>query len=166
MGRIWAEIQDQVFLTLSQQVQFCSHSERCFDPWSRRIRRHATQIHPRLKKHIPHKDSFRTPGAGHFFKEIKINYGFSSSQIWELDHKERWMPKNLCFGIVWLEKIFENPLNCRKIQPVNLKGNQSCIFIGRADAEAPILWTPDVKSWLIGKILEAGKDRRWKEKGW
>ena len=75
------------------------------------------------------------------------NYGFSSShvQIWELDHKEGWAPKNLCFKTVVLEKNLASPLDCKEIQPVHPKGNQSSIFIGRTDAEAeaPILWPPD-----------------------
>ena len=72
--------------------------------------------------------------------------------MWELDHKESWALKNWCLRIVVLEKILESPLDC-KIKPVNPKGNQPWIFIGRTDAEAeaPILWPPDMKSWLIGK---------------
>ena len=96
-------------------------------------------------------------------------YGFSSGHVWmwELDYKESWVPKNWCFWIVVLEKTLENPLDCKEIQPVQPKGNQSWIFIGRNDAEAetPKLWTPDMKHWLIGKQLDAGKDWRWKEKG-
>ena len=72
--------------------------------------------------------------------------------------------KNWCFLTVVLEKILESPLYCKEIQPVHPKGNQSWIFIGRTDAKAPILWPPDVKSWLIGKDPDAGKDSRWEEK--
>ena len=84
----------------------------------------------------------------------------------ELDYKESWVLKNWCFWIVVLEKTLEGPLDC-KIKPVNPKGNQSWIFIGRTDAEAeaPILWPPDAKSWLIRKDLDAGKDWRQEEKG-
>ena len=89
-----------------------------------------------------------------------VKYGFSSSHewMWELDYKERWVPKNWCFWTVMLEKTFEIPLDC-KIQPVHAKGNQSIIFIGRTDAEAEatIFWPPDVKSWLIWKDLMLGK---------
>ena len=86
--------------------------------------------------------------------------------MWELDHKEGWGPKYWCFWTVVLEKIPESPLDCKEIQSVNPKGNQFWIFIGRTDAEAetPILWPPDVKSWLIKKDLDAGKDWR-QEKG-
>ena len=95
--------------------------------------------------------------------------GFSSSPVtmWELDHKESWMPKNWCFWTVVLEKTLESPLDYREIQPVNPKGNQSWIFIGRTDAEAetPILWPPNVKSWLIWKDPDAEKDWRQEEKG-
>ena len=96
-------------------------------------------------------------------------YGFSSSCVWmwELDHKESWAQKNWCFWTVVLAKALESPLDCRNIQPVHPKGNQSWIFIGRTDAEAeaPILWPPDVKSWLIWKAPDAGKDWRQEDKG-
>ena len=92
--------------------------------------------------------------------------------MWELDHKEGWALKNWCCWTVLelelvLEKILESPLDCKEIQPVNRKGNQCWIFIGRTDAEAesPILWPPDVKNWLIGKDPDAGKDWRQKGKG-
>ena len=95
-------------------------------------------------------------------------YGFFISCIWmwELGYTESWALKNLCFWIVVLEKTPENPLDC-KIKPVNPKGNQSWIFIGRTDAEAeaPILWPPDAQNWLIGKDPDAGKDWRQEEKG-
>ena len=96
-------------------------------------------------------------------------YGFSSSHVWtwELDYKESWMPKNWCFWIVVLAKTLESPLDCKEAKPVNPKGNQSWRLIGRTDveAEAPILWPPDVKSWLTGKDPDAGKDWRQEEKG-
>ena len=96
------------------------------------------------------------------------SYGFSSSHVWmwELDHKESWAPKNWCFWTVVLEKTLESPLDCKEIQPVHPKGDQSWVFIGRTDVEAetPILWPPDAKNWLIGKDPVAGKDWR-QEKG-
>ena len=87
--------------------------------------------------------------------------------MWELDCEENWAPKNLCFWTVVLEKTLDSPLDCKEIQPVHPKGNQSWILIGRTDAEAetPILWPPDAKNWLIGKEPDAGKDWRWEEKG-
>ena len=87
--------------------------------------------------------------------------------MWELDHKERWVLKNWGFWTVVLEKILESPLDSQEIQPVHPKGDQSWILIGRTDAEAeaPILWPPDVKNWLIGKGPEAGNDWRQEEKG-
>ena len=87
--------------------------------------------------------------------------------MWEMDYKENWMPKNWCFWTVVLEKILESPLDCKEIQPVHPKGNQSWIFMGRTDAEteASILWLPDVKNWLIWKDPDAGKDGRQEEKG-
>ena len=91
----------------------------------------------------------------------------ASPQMWELDHKEGWALKNWYFRTVVLEKTLESPLDSKEIQLVHPKGNQSWIFIGRTDAEAetPILWPPDVKSWLIGKDLDAGKDWGQEEKG-
>ena len=87
--------------------------------------------------------------------------------MWELDYKESWVPKNWCFWTVVLEKTLESPLDFKEIQPVHPKGNQSWMFIGRTDVEAetPILWPPDAKSWLIWKDPDAGKDLRWEEKG-
>ena len=99
------------------------------------------------------------------------SYGFSSSyvQMWELDHKEGWAPKNWCFQTVVLKQTLESPLDCKEIKPVHPKGNQPWIFIGRddaeAEAEAPILWSPDVKNRLIGKDPDAGKGWRQEEKG-
>ena len=95
------------------------------------------------------------------------SYDFSSSHFqWELNYKESWAPKNWCFLIVVFKKTLESPLDC-KIKSVNPRGDQSWIFIGRTDVEAetPILWPPDVKSWLIWKNPDAGKDWRQEEKG-
>ena len=94
------------------------------------------------------------------------SYGFSSSQVWmwELDHKEGWVLKNWCFQIVVLEKTLESPLDWKELKPVNPKGNQPWLFTGRTDAEASILWPPDVKSWHIGKDPDAGKDWGQKER--
>ena len=86
--------------------------------------------------------------------------------MWELDQKEGWAPKNLCCWTVVLEKTFKNSLDNKEIKPVNPKGNQPWIFFGRTDAEAeaPILWPPDVKSWLTEKDPDAGKEEE-EEKG-
>ena len=96
-------------------------------------------------------------------------YGFSSSHVcmWELDCEESWAPKNWCFWTVVLEKTLESPLDCKEIQPVHPKGNQSWIFIGRTnvEAETPTLWPPDVNTWLFWKDPDSGKDWRWEEKG-
>ena len=96
-------------------------------------------------------------------------YGFSCGHVWmwELDYKEHRALKNWCVWTVVLEKTLESPLDCKEIQPVHSKGDQSWVVIGRTDAEAetPILWPPDVKSWLIGKDPDAGKDWRQVEKG-
>ena len=102
------------------------------------------------------------------------SYSFSSSHVWmwELDCKESWGPKDWCFWTVVLEKTLESPLDCKEIKPVNPKGNQPSVFIGRTDAEAEtlIIWPPDVKSQLTLKILMLGKiegkRRRGEDRGW
>ena len=108
----------------------------------------------------------------HYFSNkslSSLSYDFSSSHLWmgELDYKESWVPKNWCFWSVVFEKTLESPLDCKEIQPVNAKGNQSWIFIGRADTEAetPILGPPDAKNWLTGKASDPGKDWKWEMKG-
>ena len=108
----------------------------------------------------------------HYFANKDLSsqgYGFSNGYvwIWELDYKESWAPKKWCFWTVVFEKTLESPLDYRVIQPVHPEGNQSWIFIGKTDVEAetPIFWPPDVKNWLFGKDLDAGKHLRWEEKG-
>ena len=107
------------------------------------------------------------PTKVHLVKSMFFFFSSSHVWMWELGYKESWVPKNWCFWTVVLEKALESPLDCKEIQPVHLKGNQSWIFIGRTDVEAktPILWSPDAKSWLIGKDPDAGKDWRQEEKG-
>ena len=125
----------------------------------------------------PWKESFDQPRQ-HIKKQRQYfvnkgpssqGYGFSSSHVWvwELDYKESWTPKNWCFWTAVLEKTLESPLDCKEIQPVHPKGNQSWVSFGRTDVEAgsPILWLPDAKSWLIWKDPDAGKDWGQEEKG-
>ena len=130
---------------------------------------------------VPWKKSYDKPRQHikkqrHYFANKSLSsqsYGFSSSHVWmwELDHKESWAPldvqKNGSFWTVVLEKTLQSPLDCKEIQLVHPEGNQSWKFIGSADAEAetPILWPPGVKSWLIRKDHDAGKDGRQEEKG-
>ena len=96
-------------------------------------------------------------------------YGFSSGHVWmlELDCEESWVPKNWCFWTVVLEKTLESPLDCKEIQPLHPKGDQSWVFTGRTDAEAetPTLWPPHAESWLIGKDSDAGRGWGQEEKG-
>ena len=97
------------------------------------------------------------------------SYGFSSSHVRmrELNHKEGWAPKNWYSQTVVLEKTLESPLDCKDIKPGNSKGTQPWIFLERTDAEAPILWPPEAKSWLLKKDPDAGKDRRQEDdRGW
>ena len=126
---------------------------------------------------IPWKESYKQPRQQikeqrHYFANkgpCSQSYGFSSSHIcmWELDYKKSQAPKNWCFWTVVLEKTLESTLDCKEIQPVHPKGDQSWVFTGRTDVEAetPILWPPDVKKQLIWKDPDAGKDWRQEEKG-
>ena len=128
-------------------------------------------------KDTPWKESYDQPRQHikkprHYFADKSLSsqgYGFSSSRVWmwELDHKESWTPKNWCFWAVVLEKTLESSLDCKEIQPIHPKENQSWIFIGRTDAEAetPILGPPDAQNQLIWKDPPAGKDWRQEEKG-
>ena len=97
-------------------------------------------------------------------------YSFSSGHVWmwELDCEESWAPKTWCFWTGVLEKTLESPLDCKGIQPVHPKGDQSWVFFGRIDAEAetPILCPPNTKSWLIGKDSDAGRDWGRRRRGW
>ena len=125
----------------------------------------------------PWKESFDQPRQHiekqrHYFANKGLSsqgYGFSSSHVWmcQLDYKESWAPKNWCFWTVVLEKTLESPVDCKEIQLVYPKGDQSWVFTGRMDVEAetPILWPPDAKSWLIWKGPDAGKDWGQEEKG-
>ena len=122
------------------------------------------------RKVMTNLDSILKSRERHYFANkspSSQDYGFSSSHvwIWELDYKEKWAPKNWCFWTMML-KTLETPLDSKEIQPVHPKGDQFWVFIGRTDVEAetPILWPPGVKSWLIWKDPDAGKNWR-REKG-
>ena len=101
------------------------------------------------------------------FHLVKASFSSIHVWMWELDYKESWKLKNWCFWTVVLEKCLESPLDCKEIKPVNPKGDQSWMFIGKTDAEAetPILWPLDAKNWHIGKDPDDGKEWRWEEKG-
>ena len=108
----------------------------------------------------------------HYFADKGLcsqSYGLSCSHVWmwELNYKGSWVSKNWCFWTVVLEKTLESPLDCKEIQPVNPKGNQSRVFIGKTDVETetPILWPPDMKNWLTEKDPDAEKDCGQEEKG-
>ena len=126
----------------------------------------------------PWKESYNQPTKHikkqrHYFANkapSSQGYGFSSGHVWmwELDCEESWAPKNWCFWTVELEKTLESPLDCKEIQPVHLKGDQSWVFIGgtHAKAETPVLWPPHAKSWLTGKDSDAGRDWEGDDRGW
>ena len=105
------------------------------------------------------------PTKVHLVKTMVFPVVMYGCESWTI--KESWVSMNWCFWTVVLEKTLESPLDCKKIQPVHPKGNQSWIFTGRTDAEAetPVLWPPDAKNLLIGKNPDAGQDWRWDEKG-
>ena len=128
----------------------CSHEIKRLLLFGRKVMTNLARLLKKQRHHFANKGPYNQ------------SYDFSSSHVrmWELDHKEGWAPKNWCFSTVVLEKILESPLDCKEIQLVHPKGHQSWVFVGRTDAEAeaPILWPPDVKSWLIGKDPDAGKD--------
>ena len=126
----------------------------CFDSWGRKELDTTEWLH--FHFHFANKGTYSQ------------SYGFYSSHVWmwELDHKENWSPKNSCFWTVVLEKTLESPLDSKEIKPVNPKGNQSWIFIGRTDAEALTLWPLDAKSWLIRKTLMLGKIGGRRIRGW
>ena len=124
----------------------------------------------KLKTLAPWKKSYDKPRLHikkqrHYFADkgpSSQSYSFSSSHVrmWELGHKESWVLKNWCFWTMVLDKTLESPLDCKEIKPINPKGNQSWIFTGRTDAEAeaPILWPPDVMNWLFRKDPDVGKE--------
>ena len=130
-----------------------SWNEKTLAPWNKN--------YDKPRQHIE-KQRYRFADKG----LSSQSYSFPSSHVrmWEMDHKEGWALKNWCFWTVVLEKTLESSLDCKEIQPVNSKGNQPWIFIGRTDAEALILGPPDVKSWLTGKDLDVGKDWRQENK--
>ena len=139
-----------------------NHCKWWLQPWNCKTLAPWKKSYDKLTQHIKkqrHDFADKSP--------YSKSYGFSSSHLWmwELDHKEG--PNNWCFWIVVLEKAPENPLDCKKIKPVNPKGNQPLIFIGRTDAEseAPIIWQTYVKSQLIGKDPNDEKDWGQEEKG-
>ena len=141
-----------------------SHCRWWLQSWNKQMLPPWKKIYDQPRQHIKkQRHCFANKGPS------RQGCGFSSSHLWmwELDYKESWAPKNWCFWTVVLEKTLESPLDCKEIQPVHPKGNQSWVFIGRTDAEAetPILWPPDAKSWLIWKDPDAGKDWRRDEKG-
>ena len=151
----------------SERLYFGGLQNHCrwwLQPWNLKTLAPWKKSYGRLRQHIQkQRHYFANKGPS------SQSYGFFSSHVWMwmLDHKESWAPKNWCLGNVVFEKTLTSPLDCKEIQPINPKGNQSLIFIGRIDAEAetPILWPPDLKNWLIWKDPDAGKDRRQEETG-
>ena len=159
MANRWGNNGKHVFiLGAPKLLQIVTAAMKWKDPWS------WEKSYDQPRKHIKKQR--------HYFANKVLSsqsYGFSSMHVWmwELDYKESWAPNNWCFWTVVLEKTLESPLENKAIKPINPEGNQHWIFIGRTDveAEAPILWPPDGKNWLIWKGPDAGKDWRQEEKG-
>ena len=153
MGKQWQQWLT-LFLGAPKSLQMVTADMKLIDaPWKKSCDQ--PRQHIKMQRHY-----FANKGPS------SQSYGFSKSHVWmwELDCKESWAPKNWCFCTVVLEKTLESPLDCKEIQSVHPKGNQSWIFIGRTDAEAETLipWPPDVKNRLTGKDPDAGKD--WRQK--
>ena len=156
-GETMETVRDIIFLG-SKITADCDHSHE--------IRRHlllGRKVMTNLESILKSRNYFANKGPS------SQGYGFSSGHVWmwELDCEESWVPKKTCFWTVVLEKTLEGPLDCKEIQPVHPKGDQSWLFTGRTDVEAEtaILWPPDAKSWLIWKDPDAGKDWGQEEKG-
>ena len=151
----------------ADRLYFLGLQDHCrwwVQPWNQKTLAPWKKSYDQLRHHIKkqrHYFAHKGPSSQ--------SYGFSSGHVWmwEMDYKESWVPKNWCFWTVVLERTLESPLDCKEIQPVHPKGNQSWIVIGRTDAaaETPGLWPPDKKNWLIRKDPDAGKDWWWEEKG-
>ena len=160
------QIDGETMETVRHLIFFCT--AKSLQPWNYRMLAPWKKSYDQPRQHI-NKQRHYVSNKG----SASQSCCFSSSHVWmwELDYKESWALKNWCFWIVVLEKILESPLDCKEIQPVHPKGNQSWIFIGRTDAEAeaPIFWPPDGKSSLektlmLGKI--EGRRRRERQRMW
>ena len=166
MGKQWKQWQTLFFWanTVQKSLQMVTAAMKLKDAPCKKSYDQPKQHIKKQRHYFPNKDPSSQA------------YGFSSSHvwIWELDYKESWASKNWCFWTAVLKKTLEGPLDCKKIQPVHPKGNQSWIFTGRTDAEAetPILWPPDAKNWLLrkdpglGKIEGRRKGRQRMMVGW
>ena len=157
-GETVETVADFVFSGAPKSLQMLTAAMKLKDAYSLKEKLWQSRQHIKKQRHYFANKSPSSQG-----------YGFSSGHVWmwELDYKESWALKNWCFWSVVLEKTLESPLDCKEIQPVHPKGNQSWVFIGRTDVEAetPIIWPPGVKSWLIWKDPGAGKDWRQEEMG-
>ena len=151
----------------SDRLYFWGLQNHCIwwlQPWSKKMFTPWKESYVQPRQHIKKQRHY-------FANKVPSSqgYGFSSSHVWMwvLDYKESWAQKYWCFWTTVLEKTLEGPLDCKEIQPVRPKGDQSWVFIGRTDveAESPIIRSPDVKSWVIWKDSDAGQDWRGEEKG-
>ena len=149
------EKQWEMIFLISKSLQMVTASMKLRDAWKK--------SHDQPRQHIKkQRQYFASKGLP------SQSYGFSSSHVWmwELEYKESWVPKNWCFWTTVLEKTAESPLDYKEIKPVNSKRNKHWMFTGRTDAEAeaPVLWSPDAKSQFLRKEPDAGRDWRQEEK--
>ena len=156
MGKQWKQCQTLFFFLAPKSLQMVTAAMKLKDVYSLERKLYQPRQHIKKQRHYFAKKGPSSQG-----------YGFSCGHVWmwELECEEGWALKNWCFWTVVLEKTLESPLDCKEIQPVHPKGHQSWVFIGRTDAETPILWPPHTKSWLIGKDSDAGRDWGQEEKG-
>ena len=158
MGKQWKQCQTLIFWA-PRSLQMVTAAMKLKDTCSLEGKLWQTWQHIKKQRHYFVDKSPSSQG-----------YGFSNSHVWmqDLDCEEGcWVPKNWCFWTVVLEKTLESPLDCKEIQPVHSEGDQPWVFLGRNDAKAetPVLWPPHTKSWLIGKVSDAGRDWGQEEKG-
>ena len=158
MGKQWNQWQT-LFWGAPKSLQMVTAAMKLKDAYSLEEKLYQPRQHIKKQRHY-----FANKGPS------SQSCGFSSSRVWmrDLDYKESWGLKNWCFWTVVLQKTLEHPLDCKEIQPVHPKGDHSWILFGRTDveAEAPVLWPPDAKSWLIGKDPDLGKIEDGRRRGW
>ena len=155
MGKLWKQCKT-LFSWAPKSLQMVTAAMKSQDSCS------VKKSYDNLNSILKHRD-ITLPTKVHLVKAIVFPGVMYGCDIWTIEKVEH--QRIDAFELWCWQKTLENPLDCKEIQPVNPKGNQFWIFIRRTDAEALILWPPDVKNWLIGKDLDAGQDWRWEEKG-
>ena len=172
MGKQWKQWQT-LFSWAPKSPQMVTAAMKLKDAWlhGRKPMKNPRQHIKKQRHHFadkgPSSQGYGFSSGNLWMWELDYKESWANARMWDLDHREIWVPKVWCFQTVVLEKTLESPLDCKEMKPVNPKGNQPWLFIGRTDveAEAATLRPPDAKSWLIGKDPDAGIDWRQEEKG-